>query len=746
MVRSATRYRGAPRRTSARSGRWPSPRPAELYDRALWTKTAAVTNAAGASTALVGSPETVAAAILDYVDRGASLVSIRGYDTLADAVDYGRYVLPLVRAGARPPPGDRAARLAAGRAPGQLRPALQPVRGGGRGDARMTGQVPGAAIPDTAADQVEFVSLTGYNQGSELNGAARGGGFDLPFYRRYVAALEEAGFDYTLNGYGSSTADSFIVSAATGQLTERLKPIVALRPNHTFPLVAAQKLATIDQLTQGRAVVHLISGGFDAEQRKHGDYEPKARRYARTSEFIDLLRRAWTETQPFSFAGEFYKFDDFGPGFRTYSGEPVPISIGGQSDEAFEVGAAKADWFTFNAGESIEQVRTDIERVHGIAARAGRPDPRIWVTFRPIVAATDEQAWAKAFDYAARAGASAEAFRALFLGKSKVTAPQSAGAQRQQEYAAARESLRPGVVVGDHPRHRRGRRRIDRARGQLRDRRRGHPRPGRRRREHRVDPRLRHPQRCRRLRQEPAPAGPPGDRAPPGHRAARRPAGQRLRLRPRRLPRGPRRRRQRRGRRSRRRNRPRSPLDRSTRMTAASTDDTSTDDTSRRHHPGHRRYLPSSSSAPPTTPAAPSCSQPSVNVDLGAYRNWVRTLESAGFDYTLNGYSAGSADSFIVATATGQLTERLKPIVALRPNTVFPLVAAQSLATLDQLTEGRAVVHLISGGSDAEQARQGDYLPKDERYARTSEFIDLLRRAWTETRAVQLRGQVLPVR
>jgi alkanesulfonate monooxygenase len=45
----------------------------------------------------VGSPETVAAAILDYIDQGASLVSIRGYDTLADAVDYGRHVLPLVR-------------------------------------------------------------------------------------------------------------------------------------------------------------------------------------------------------------------------------------------------------------------------------------------------------------------------------------------------------------------------------------------------------------------------------------------------------------------------------------------------------------------------------------------------------------------------------------------------------------------------------------------------------------------------
>ena len=65
----------------------------------------------GASTALVGSYETVAAAILDYVDLGADLVSIRGYDNLNDAIDYGRYVLPLVRSelahrastGQRPP-------------------------------------------------------------------------------------------------------------------------------------------------------------------------------------------------------------------------------------------------------------------------------------------------------------------------------------------------------------------------------------------------------------------------------------------------------------------------------------------------------------------------------------------------------------------------------------------------------------------------------------------------------------------
>jgi alkanesulfonate monooxygenase len=73
----------------------------EVQDRALWYPTVTATNARGASTALVGSPKTVADSLLDYVDLGAELISIRGYDNLNDAIDYGRYVLPLVREGLR---------------------------------------------------------------------------------------------------------------------------------------------------------------------------------------------------------------------------------------------------------------------------------------------------------------------------------------------------------------------------------------------------------------------------------------------------------------------------------------------------------------------------------------------------------------------------------------------------------------------------------------------------------------------
>jgi alkanesulfonate monooxygenase len=287
------------------------------------------------------------------------------------------------------------------------------------------------AIPATASPQVEFISLSHLNPSTELEPIPTRG-VDLPYFRKYVRALEDGGYDYTLLPYGAGSADSFVVASAVGQLTERIKPIVALRPNTTFPTVGAQKLATLDQLTEGRAVVHLISGGSDAEQARQGDYLPKNRRYARTSEYIDVMRRSWTEPAAFSHDGEFYKFDDFGPGFAPYE-SPIPISIGGQSDEAFAVGGAKADIFSF-WGEPLEDLRGEIDRVHGIARDAGRTTlPRIWVTFRPIIAETDELAWQKAHRYVDRIAKTYQ--------KAPRTqgTPQNVGSQRSLSFAERAE-------------------------------------------------------------------------------------------------------------------------------------------------------------------------------------------------------------------------------------------------------------------------------------------------------------------
>jgi alkanesulfonate monooxygenase len=66
-------------------------------DKRLWTGVAALTGASGDSTGLVGTPEQVADALLDYYDLGVSTFLIRGVDPLEDAIVYGRDVLPLVR-------------------------------------------------------------------------------------------------------------------------------------------------------------------------------------------------------------------------------------------------------------------------------------------------------------------------------------------------------------------------------------------------------------------------------------------------------------------------------------------------------------------------------------------------------------------------------------------------------------------------------------------------------------------------
>jgi alkanesulfonate monooxygenase len=93
-------------------------------------------------------------------------------------------------------------------------------------------------------------------------------------------------------------------------------------------------------------------------------------------------------------------------------------------------------------------------------------------------------------------------------------------------------------------------------------------------------------------------------------------------------------------------------------------------------------------------------------IDRDYFRRYARTLEDSGFDYTLVPYQSANHDPFTLAAAITQHTDRLKPIVAVRANTLPPTTAARQLATIDQLSDGRVAAHLIAGGNDHEQARE----------------------------------------
>lgn len=69
----------------------------DRVDRRLWTGIAALVGGGHNSTALVGTAEQVADALLDYYDLGVDSFLIRGFDPLNDAVEYGRELIPLTR-------------------------------------------------------------------------------------------------------------------------------------------------------------------------------------------------------------------------------------------------------------------------------------------------------------------------------------------------------------------------------------------------------------------------------------------------------------------------------------------------------------------------------------------------------------------------------------------------------------------------------------------------------------------------
>ncbi|HLZ71634.1 MAG TPA: LLM class flavin-dependent oxidoreductase [Dehalococcoidia bacterium] len=245
---------------------------------------------------------------------------------------------------------------------------------------------------------IEFIGMIGTRPASETHGAAVsiiGGSVDRDFVRDFSRAHEDAGFDRVLVGYGSTGPDTWSVTSYASSVTERLGFLLAHRPGFVVPTLAARKAATLDQFSGGRIALHFITGGSDAEQRRDGDFLDHDARYRRTDEYLSVLRQVWTSDQPFDHAGEFYRFEQAFADVKPLQQPHVPIYFGGASGAALAVGAKHADCYMF-WGEPLAAIRARIAAVTTAAAQYGRR-PRFSVSLRPILGATEEQAWARAY-------------------------------------------------------------------------------------------------------------------------------------------------------------------------------------------------------------------------------------------------------------------------------------------------------------------------------------------------------------
>jgi alkanesulfonate monooxygenase len=241
---------------------------------------------------------------------------------------------------------------------------------------------------------VEFIGMLHHRQASEIH-PPPSVIIDRGYIRDFAQAAEAGGFDRVLVGYFADGPDTFLISQAAMSYTERLGVLVAHRPGYVAPTLAARKFATLDQLTGGRVAMHVITGGDDADQFRDGDTLTKEERYERTDEYVDILKRIWTDpAATINHEGKYYRFKGASTAIRCVQEPRIPIYFGGASDAALRVSAKHADVYAL-WGETHEQTREIISRLRAEAAKHGRT-LRFSLSFRPILAPTEDEAWARA--------------------------------------------------------------------------------------------------------------------------------------------------------------------------------------------------------------------------------------------------------------------------------------------------------------------------------------------------------------
>ena len=99
-----------------------------------------------------------------------------------------------------------------------------------------------------------------HGDGRYLGTGFGGRAVDFAYLRQIAQAADALGYFGVLLPTGKSCEDSWVVASALAPQTERLRFLVAVRPGLQSPAVAARMTATLDRISQGRLMIHVVTG------------------------------------------------------------------------------------------------------------------------------------------------------------------------------------------------------------------------------------------------------------------------------------------------------------------------------------------------------------------------------------------------------------------------------------------------------------------------------------------------------
>src|SRR5829696_2569295 len=189
------------------------------------------------------------------------------------------------------------------------------------------------------------------------------------YVKRLAQRSEQIGYDLTLvaelnlndiKGEDAPSLDAWSTAAALTAVTDRLEYMVAVRPTFHNPALLAKQAANIDHISGGgRLSLNVVSSWWKDEALKYGvGFEQHDDRYARTSEWLDVVDSLWTKDHE-TIEGRYYKVHDSVLRPKPATKPRPTIYAGGESEAAKNLIAQKCDAYVMH-GDPPERIAAKI--------------------------------------------------------------------------------------------------------------------------------------------------------------------------------------------------------------------------------------------------------------------------------------------------------------------------------------------------------------------------------------------------
>ncbi|MGA8220047.1 MAG: LLM class flavin-dependent oxidoreductase [Candidatus Acidiferrales bacterium] len=217
---------------------------------------------------------------------------------------------------------------------------------------------------------------------------------------RLARRSEQIGFSLTLiaelnlndiKGVDAPSLDAWSTAAALAAITESLELMIAVRPTFHLPALLAKQAANIDQISHGRVSLNVVSSWWAEEAKKYGvQFDQHDDRYARTSEWLDVVDGAW-KNDHFSYSGRYYSVNDCVLQPKPVAKPRPTIYAGGESEAAKELISQKCDAYVTH-GDPPDRIAPKLRDMSERRKKKNLPRMIYGVAAYAIVRETEELA------------------------------------------------------------------------------------------------------------------------------------------------------------------------------------------------------------------------------------------------------------------------------------------------------------------------------------------------------------------